>query len=57
MEVIMQTKFWPEIPKGIECLGDLGIYGRIVLRWILKEHGVKMWTGFSWTKGLFPSQE
>jgi len=25
--------------------------GRIILKWILKKHNVKMWTGFNWLRG------
>jgi hypothetical protein len=29
-------------------LGDLDLYWRIILKWILEEYDVKDWTGFIW---------
>jgi hypothetical protein len=34
----MHTKFYSEILKGRDHLGDLGIDRRITLKWILKKH-------------------
>jgi hypothetical protein len=34
-----------ESPKERDLLGDLGINGRIIINWILKN---SKWTGFSW---------
>jgi hypothetical protein len=28
--------------------GDLGVYIKIILEWILKKYTVRMWTEFSW---------
>jgi hypothetical protein len=30
--------------------GDLSVDGRIILKWILKNQSVRMWTGFIWLK-------
>jgi hypothetical protein len=30
--------------------GDLGIGGRIMLRWILRKYYVSVWTGLSWLR-------
>jgi hypothetical protein len=32
------------------CLGNLGIDGRIILKWILSKQGVMVWTGFTWLR-------
>jgi len=31
-----------------EHMGDPGIVGRIILRWIFRKQGVEIWTGSSW---------
>jgi hypothetical protein len=31
-------------------LGDPGVYGRIILRWIFKEWDVEVWNGMSWLR-------
>jgi hypothetical protein len=33
----MFTKFWSEILKGRDQLGDIGIDVRIILKWILRK--------------------
>ena len=35
-------------PEGKRPLGDLGVEGRIILRWILRKLDVGLWTGSSW---------
>jgi hypothetical protein len=34
-------------PEEKDRSEDLVIHGRIILKWILKTQGVKLWTGFS----------
>jgi hypothetical protein len=36
----MFTKLWSEILKGRDCLGDLGIGGRILLKLMLRVKGL-----------------
>jgi hypothetical protein len=36
--------------KGGDCLEELGINGRIILKWILENMGGKVWTGFIWLR-------
>jgi hypothetical protein len=38
--------FWLESLKGREHSEDLGVEGRIVIKWILGKHCEKVWTGF-----------
>jgi hypothetical protein len=44
----MHAKFWPKIVKGRDQFRDLGLSGKIILKWIKKEQGVMVWTGFIW---------
>jgi hypothetical protein len=39
----MHTKFWSENL-------DLGVDGRIILKWILQFKGRKLWNGFTWLR-------
>jgi hypothetical protein len=32
-------------PEGKTHTGDLGVDGQIILKWVLKKQGVKVWTG------------
>jgi hypothetical protein len=29
---------------------DIGVYGRIILEWILGKYGENLWTGFIWLR-------
>jgi len=42
----MHTKFWSVNLNGRDPLEDLGVHGRIILKFILGKEGGKMWTGF-----------
>jgi len=44
----MDRKFWTEHLKGRDHLEDLGADGTIILEWILRKLGRKLWTGFIW---------
>jgi hypothetical protein len=46
----MHTEFWLENLEGRNHLGDLSIDERIILKWILKKQGMRMWTGFMWLR-------
>jgi len=37
-------------PEGKSYLGDPGIDGRIILRWIIRKWVVRAWTGSSWIR-------
>jgi hypothetical protein len=36
--------------EGKNHLGDPGVDGRIILRWILRKWNVVLWTGLSWLR-------
>jgi hypothetical protein len=38
------------IRKSKEHLEDQGVSGSIILKWILKERGWEVWTGFFWIR-------
>jgi hypothetical protein len=42
------TEFWWGTLKEGEHLGDPGVDGRIILRWIFRKWDVGLWTGSSW---------
>jgi hypothetical protein len=48
----MYALFWLEYLKGKYHSEDLSIDGKIILKWVLKKYGCKVWTGFIWLKIL-----
>jgi hypothetical protein len=32
------------------CCREQGVHGSIILKWILKKYGVRVWTGFIWIR-------
>jgi hypothetical protein len=46
----MDTKFQSENLKGRDHLEDLGVYGKIILEWILGKYGGEVWTGCIWLR-------
>jgi len=36
--------------REIDHLGDSGVDGRIILRWIFRKWDVRAWIGFSWLR-------
>jgi hypothetical protein len=44
----IRTGFWWGNPKEGDHLESLGIDGRIILKYVLKEYGWEVWTGFTW---------
>jgi hypothetical protein len=37
-------------PEGSRLMGDSGVDGMIILRWIFKKWDVGVWTGLSWLR-------
>jgi len=46
----MRTKFWLEILKGRDHSKDLGVDGKIIVKWSLGMNGMKLWTVFVWLR-------
>jgi hypothetical protein len=46
----MHTTIFPENLTRRDYFGDVGIGGKIVLKYIVKLWGIGMWTGFIWIK-------
>jgi len=44
------TRCWWGNPREIHHLGDPGVDGRIILRWIFRKWVVVVWTGSSWLR-------
>jgi hypothetical protein len=44
----MHVEFSYENLKGISHFGDLGIDGKIIMKWNLEEYGVSLWTRCMW---------
>jgi len=44
------TRFWWGNLREREHLGDPGIDGKIVLRWISRKWDVEVWIGSSWLR-------
>jgi hypothetical protein len=42
------TKFWSQNLKGKDHLVELGVAGRIILRWMLMKQGVRVWIEIFW---------
>jgi hypothetical protein len=43
-------RFWLGNLRERDHLGDPGVDGRIMFRWILRKWGVGVWTGSSWLR-------
>jgi hypothetical protein len=46
-EMKMHTHFQYEHLKGKDRLGDTGAKGKIILKWILRNYGARVWTGYN----------
>ena len=46
----VRTGFWWGNPRERNHLGEPGVDGRIILRWIFRKWDVGVWTGSSWLR-------
>jgi hypothetical protein len=46
----MHAKFWLENLEGRDHSEEFGIDGKIILEWILRKLGGKVWSGFIWLR-------
>ena len=44
------TGFWWGNPRERDHLGDPGVGGRIILRWLFRMWDVEVWTGSNWLR-------
>jgi hypothetical protein len=44
-EMRNESRFWPENLNGRDHAEEIGIDRKIILEWILREYGGKVWTG------------
>jgi hypothetical protein len=44
------TEFRLESLKGRGHMEDLGVDEIVILKWILRKEGVRLWTGFIWLR-------
>ena len=44
------TGFWWRNMRVRDLLGDPGVDGRIIIRWIFSNWGKRLWTGSSWLR-------
>jgi hypothetical protein len=42
----MWTVFWLKSRKEGDHLGELGVNGRVIIKWIIRNGGGRVWTGF-----------